>query len=85
MNYKNDFVLPHLVAKVKARTEKLKHLSVEEEGKLLSLTAQQKEVISKSDKVLKDEYITTAPTVHSPSLKSHNKYKTFTDLLHSLN
>ena len=38
MDFKNDSVLPHLVKKLKAKTDPLKTLSREEEGKLLSLT-----------------------------------------------
>jgi len=62
----------------------LKKLTPEEEGKILSLTKQQKEIIQKADKSIKDEFVSAPPIVNSPSLKSHNKYKAFTDLLHSL-
>jgi hypothetical protein len=84
MDYQNDIVLPTLIEKIKVKTAHLKKLTHEEEGKLLSLTNQQKEIITKADKVLKEEYITSPPVVHSPSLKSHNKYKSFTDLLHTM-
>lgn len=84
MDYKNDIILPTLLEKIRVKTNKYKSLTPEEEGKILSLTSQQKEIIAKADKVIKEEYMTTAPVIHSPSLKSHNKYKAFTDVLASL-
>lgn len=39
MDYGNDFVLPAVLDKIKNKTDKLKNMSAEEEGKMLSLTA----------------------------------------------
>lgn len=84
MDYKNDFVLPSVIDKIRDKTTKLKSMSAEEESKMLSLTSHQRDIIVKADKVVKDEFITQPPPIHSPSLKGHQKYKAFTDLLQAL-
>ena len=50
MKYENDPVLPMLQAEMKTRIDHFKGLSKEEEGKLLSLSPEQKKVITENDK-----------------------------------
>jgi len=50
MKYKNDPILPILRQEIDNRVNAYKALNAEEEGKLLSLNADQKKVISDSDK-----------------------------------
>jgi len=50
MTYKNDPILPILRQEIDNRVNAYKALNAEEEGKLLSLNADQKKVISDSDK-----------------------------------
>ncbi len=60
MNYSNDIVMENLMKTFKEKTAKLKNLTPEEEGKLLSLTAEQRESISSQDRIAKNEYLKSA-------------------------
>jgi hypothetical protein len=81
MDYSQDAVMPILREKIAAKTAGLKGLTPEAESKLLSLTDSQKKVIANNDKSAKNGYLTAVPSVHSPSLKSHDKFRGFVDLL----
>jgi hypothetical protein len=60
-------------------------LSAEEESKLLSLTKDQRRIIAENDRKSKNEYLTQAPNINHPTVKSHEKYKSFTDFVTNLN
>ena len=66
------------------RISHFKGLSAEEEGKLLSLTAEQRRVIADNDRKSKIEYLGTAPNINNPGIKSHEKYKNFVDMVHNV-
>jgi hypothetical protein len=59
-------------------------LSKEEEGKLLSLSADQKKIVMDNDKKAKNEYLGTIPNVNNPGIKSHEKFKNFVDVIGTL-
>ena len=46
MQYQGDAILPLLKEEISKRTQEFKGLSAEEEGKLLSLTADQKRMVA---------------------------------------
>lgn len=80
-DYATDGVMDILREKIADKTANLKSLTPEEESKLLALTSQQKGVVANMDRTAKSSYLGHTPSVHSPSLKSHPKFKSFTDLL----
>jgi len=49
-------------------------LNAEEEGKLLSLTADQKKLIADQDKRDKAAFLGQAPNIPNPGVKTHPKY-----------
>lgn len=81
MDYASDTVLPLLNSKIQAKTSQYKSLSEEDESSLLSLSSKQRQIIANTDKTSKNGYLTTVPQVHSPTLKSHDKFKRFVDTL----
>lgn len=60
MNYNNDIVMETLKQTFKDKTKNLWSLTPEEESKLLSLTADQRETIIAQDRIAKNEYLKTA-------------------------
>ena len=80
-DYANDGIMDILKEKISNKAAHLKSMTPEEESKLLALTANQKSAIANLDRQAKSGYLSHAPTVHTPSLKSHPKFKSFTDLL----
>jgi len=81
MDYAVDPVLPLLTSKIQEKTSAFKSLSAEEEASLLSLTDKQKSIIGNNDKSSKTTFLTTVPNVHSPSLKTNDKFKRYVDTL----
>lgn len=79
MTYKNDPILPILRQEIDNRVNAYKALNAEEEGKLLSLNADQKKVISDADKRDKQAFLAAVPNINNPGVKSHEKYKQFAD------
>ena len=79
MTYKNDPILPILRQEIDNRVNAYKSLSADEEAKLLSLNADQKKVISDSDKRDKQAFLAAVPNINNPGVKSHEKYKQFAD------
>lgn len=57
MNYNNDIVMETLKQTFKDKTKNLKNLTPQEESKLLSLTADQRETIVAQDRIAKNEYL----------------------------
>lgn len=81
MDYANDPVMPVLREQIASKAAHLKSLSAEEESQLLALTETQRNAIANQDRSAKDGYLSAVPQVHSPSLKSHDKFRDFVDLL----
>jgi hypothetical protein len=84
MKYEHDPLLPLLQSEMQARIAHFKGLSAEEESKLLSLTKEQRKVIADNDRKAKVEYLSTAPNINNPGIKSHEKYKNFVDMVHNV-
>jgi hypothetical protein len=83
MSYEGDEVLPMLNAEIEKRTAEFKGLSAEEEGKLLSLTSQQKNTIAEQDRKAKVEYLTKAPKIGNAGVKVHDKFKSHVAMVQS--
>lgn len=60
MNYNNDIVMETLKQTFKDKTKTLRSLTPQEESKLLSLTADQREQIVAQDRIAKNEYLKSA-------------------------
>ena len=84
MKYENDPLLPLLQEEMQKRIQHFKGLSAEEEGKLLSLTAEQRRSIADNDRKAKIDYLGTAPNINNPGIKSHEKYKTFVEMVNTI-
>lgn len=84
MKYQNDPLLPLLQEEMQKRIQHFKGLSAEEEGKLLSLTPEQRRSIADNDRKAKIDYLGTAPNINNPGIKSHEKYKNFVDMVHNI-
>jgi len=72
--YEGDPLLPIVESEIKARTEAFKGLSAEEESKMLQLTADQKRIITTSDKATKAEFLSAQPKVSHAGVKAHPKF-----------
>lgn len=59
------------------RAGKFLNMTKEEEGKMLSLSADQKKIVSENDRKLKNEYLAAAPHITHGSVKLHEKYKEY--------
>lgn len=77
MEYVNDPILPILTDEINRKSAEFKGLSPAEESKLLSLTADQKRIVSDNDKKAKAEFLHTAPSLNNPGLKSNSKFKAY--------
>lgn len=60
MNYNNDIVMETLKQTFKDKTKNLRSLTPQEESKLLSLTADQRDQIVAQDRIAKNEYLKSA-------------------------
>jgi hypothetical protein len=57
MEFVNDPILPILTEEINRRSAEFANLSPEEESKLLSLTVDQKRIVSDMDKKAKQEFL----------------------------
>ena len=83
MKYENDPILPLIQDEMQERLQKFQGLTAEEEGKLLSLTEDQKKLVVENDRKIKNEFLATAPAVSHGSLKMSEKYKNYMSMVHS--
>jgi hypothetical protein len=83
MKYENDPLLPILQGEMESRIAHFKGLSVEEEGKLLSLSTDQRRIVAESDGKTKKDYLSQAPNINNPGVKSHEKYKQYMDSMNA--
>lgn len=84
MKYENDPLLPLLQKEMKDRIAHFKGLTPEEESKLLSLNSEQRRTIADMDRKAKIEYLGTSPNINNPGIKTHDKYKSFVDMVNSV-
>ena len=83
MKYENDPILPLIQDEMQDRLQKFQGLTAEEEGKLLSLSEDQKKLVVENDRKIKNEFLATAPAVSHGSLKMSEKYKNYMSMVHS--
>lgn len=62
---------------VSNRLERFNGMTAEEEGALLSLSADQKQTIAANDKKAKNEFLGAAPQISHGSVKMNDKYKNY--------
>jgi hypothetical protein len=84
MKYESDPLLPLLQSEMQSRISHLKGLSAAEESKLLSLTPEQRRIVADQDRKAKVEYLGTAPNINNPGIKSHEKYRSFVDMVNNI-
>jgi hypothetical protein len=84
MKYEHDPLLPLLQKEMQDRIAHFKGLSAEEESKLLSLTTEQRRTIADMDRKAKIEYLGTVPNINNPGIKSHDKYKSYVDMVNAV-
>jgi hypothetical protein len=84
MKYEHDPLLPLLQSEMQARIAHFKGLSAEEESKLLSLSSEQRRTIADLDRKAKIDYLGQAPNINNPGIKSHEKYKNFSDMVNAV-
>jgi len=77
MKYENDPLLPILNKEIQERSEAFKGLSAEEESKLLSLTADQKQVIAAADRAAKKEFLVAQPQISNAGVKAQQKFQSY--------
>jgi len=75
MTYKNDPLLPILQSEIQERCKAYQGLTAAEESGLLSLNADQKRIITDSDRKAKQEFLGKVPAINNPGIKSHDKFK----------
>jgi hypothetical protein len=85
MTYENDSLMPLLNKEMKSRIESFKGLSVEEEGKLLSLSKTQRNLIATNDRRVKTDYLSNPPQINNAGVKMNDKYKSIVEMLVSQN
>ncbi len=80
MDFEGDPLLPLLTAEIEKRTQALMNLTPEEESVLLSLSEDQKKLVSANDKRAKLEYLSKQPNITNASVKAHDKYHEFVNM-----
>ena len=84
MKYDSDPLLPLLQSEMQQRIQHFKGLSAEEESNLLSLTPEQRRSVADNDRKSKIDYLGAIPNLNNPGIKSHDKYKTFVDMVNNI-
>jgi len=77
MTYENDPLLPLVEVEIEARTAAYSGLSPAEESGMLQMNAEQKKIVSKSDKAQKEEFLRKAPKIGSAGVKLNPKFLSF--------
>lgn len=80
MTYNNDIILPMIEKEMEERMQRFHGMSAEEEGRLLSLTDEQRRIISDNDRKLKNEFLGQAPHITHGAVKMHDKYKSYVQM-----
>jgi hypothetical protein len=81
MTYKKDAILPMIEAEMKDKLDAFSGLSTEEEGKLLSLTDDQKFIVAEADRKAKNEFLAQAPGVTHGALKMSDQYRSYISMV----
>jgi len=83
MTYKGDAILPMIESEMSERLTKFQGMSKEEEGKLLSLSAEQRKIVADNDRKAKNEFLAAAPAVTHGTLKNSENYKSYMQMVQS--
>ena len=83
MTYEGDILLPMLEEEVKERLHRFEGMTKEEEGQLLSLSTEQKKIVGDNDRKLKNEFLAAAPHIAHGTVKNHDKYKSYMQMVQS--
>ena len=81
MTYRGDAVLPMIEQEMQDRLTRFQGMSAEEEAKLLSLSAQQKQIVAENDKKMKNEFLAQAPAIAHGTVKNTDKYKSYMSMV----
>ena len=81
MTYSQDLILPMIQKEMEERLAKYKGLSPEEEGKLLSLSTDQRQIVAENDKKMKNEFLAAAPPISHGTIKMSDKYKSYMNMV----
>jgi hypothetical protein len=81
MTYKEDPLMPILTSEIALRVNSYKALNAAEEGKLLSLDADQKKVVSEADKREKTSFLAQQPSINNPGVKANPKFLQFAEVI----
>ena len=81
MSYEGDILLPMLEDEVKERLVRFQGMTKDEEGKLLSLSDEQKKIVGDNDRKLKNEFLASAPHIAHGTVKNHEKYKSYMQMV----
>ena len=68
---------------VKERLVRFNGMTKEEEGKLLSLSDEQRKIVGDNDKKMKNEFLAAAPHIAHGTVKNHDKYKSYMQMVQS--
>lgn len=77
MTYSEDIILPAIQKEMEHRLTSFKGLTAEEEGKLLSLSADQRTTVASNDRKMKNEFLAQAPAISHGTVKMTEKYKSY--------
>jgi hypothetical protein len=83
MTYEGDILLPMLESEVKDKLVKFNGMTKEEEGKLLSLSEEQKKIVGDNDRKLKNEFLAQAPHITHGTVKNSEKYRNYMQMVQS--
>lgn len=81
MTYKQDVILPMLEAEMTERLQRFRGMTKEEESAMLSLSDEQKKIVGENDRKIKNEFLATAPHITHGSVKNHDKYKSYMQMV----
>lgn len=77
MRYEGDSLLPMIQEEMQQRLTRFQGLSAEEESALLSLNADQRQIVSDNDRKAKNEFLGQAPQISHGTLKEADAYKDY--------
>lgn len=80
MTYKGDVILPMIEQEMRDSLQRFQGMSAEEEGRLLSLSEEQRRIIMDNDRKAKNEFLSAAPHITHGAVKMHDKYKNYVQM-----
>lgn len=83
MTYHGDSLLPMLEKEMTTRLERFRTMSKEDESRLMSISDEQRRIIADNDRKLKNEFLAQAPHITHGSVKNHDKYRAYMQMVQS--